>query len=139
MHPQPGHATEQDVLRLLDGDNKRLCELVDGVLVEKGIGQYESRIAVVLSHFLEDLSRRSQPWRYLWRRRHALRLMPRLVRIPDVTFVSWERLPGHELPSEPIPDLIPNLAVEVLSISNNKREIDRKIGEYFRSASNWYG
>ena len=58
--------------------------------------------------------------------------MPGLVRIPDVTFVSWKRLPGHKLPAEPIPDLIPNLAVEVLSVSNTKAEIDRKIGEYFR-------
>ena len=41
-------------------------------------------------------------------------------------------MPGHKLPAEPIPDLIPNLAVEVLSVSNTKREIDRKIGEYFR-------
>jgi Uma2 family endonuclease len=131
MNPQPGHATEQDVLRLLDGANKRLCELVDGVLVEKGMGQYESRVAVVLIHFLETLLDKHDLG-VVYGADGTLRLMPGLVRIPDVTFVSWERLPGHKLPSEPIPDLIPNLAVEVLSVSNTKREIDRKIGEYFR-------
>jgi Uma2 family endonuclease len=129
MQPQPGHATEQDLIRLRDHEN-RLCELVDGVLVEKATGLYESRVAGVLSYFLET-----------FRDKHDLgivlgadgtyRFRPGLVRIPDVIFVAWERLPGHKISSEPIPDLIPNLAVEVLSVSNTKREIDRKIGEYF--------
>jgi len=130
VQPSPGHATEQDLLRLLDHED-RLCELVDGVLVEKTMGQYESRVAIVLAFFLETfLSKHNLG--VVYGADGTLRLMPGLVRIPDVTFVSWERLPGHELPSEPIPDLIPNLAVEVLSVSNTKREIDRKIGEYFR-------
>jgi hypothetical protein len=51
VQPAPGHATEQDLLRLLDHED-RLCELVDGVLVEKPMGQYESRMAVVLCYFL---------------------------------------------------------------------------------------
>jgi hypothetical protein len=36
MHPWPGTATENDVLAAHARD-KRLCELVDGVLVEKPI------------------------------------------------------------------------------------------------------
>ncbi len=35
LHPFPGTATVADVLRLCDGEPKCLCELVDGVLVEK--------------------------------------------------------------------------------------------------------
>ena len=62
----------------------------------------------------------------------TIRLMPGLVRIPDLTFVRWERLPGRELPAEPIPDLIPDLAVEVLSASNTAKEMTRKLDEYFR-------
>jgi Uma2 family endonuclease len=128
--PSPGHATEQDLLRLLDHED-RLCELVDGVLVEKTMGQYESHVAVVLSYFLETFLD-THDLGVVYGADGTLRLMPGLVRIPDVSFVSWDRLPGHKLLAEPIPDLIPNLAVEVLSISNTKREIDRKIGEYFR-------
>src|SRR5579859_3572765 len=45
--PPPGTATEQDV-EGADG-----CELVDGVLVEKAMGYYESRLAVVLLAALE--------------------------------------------------------------------------------------
>jgi Uma2 family endonuclease len=53
------------------------------------------------------------------------------VRIPDVAFVSWERLPGRRIPSEPIPDLAPDLAVEVLSPGNTPGEMARKRQEYF--------
>jgi Uma2 family endonuclease len=57
--------------------------------------------------------------------------MPRLVRIPDVAFVSWKRVPDHAYPEEPIPDLAPDLAIEVLSKHNTKAEMQRKLKEYF--------
>ena len=43
-HPAPGTATEADVLVYPRGE-KRLYELVDGVLVEKPMGYYESLLA----------------------------------------------------------------------------------------------
>ena len=46
-------------------------------------------------------------------------------------FHSWNRLPGRESPKEPIPDLAPDLAVEVLSEGNTKAEMTRKVREYF--------
>lgn len=61
----------------------------------------------------------------------TLRLMPRLVRIPDVSFISWNQLPSREYPAEPIPDLYPDLAVEVLSAGNTAEEMERKLKEYF--------
>lgn len=60
-----------------------------------------------------------------------VRLFPGLVRIPDVAFTSWDRLPGRKVPAEPIPSLVPDLAVEVLSESNTEAEIARKLREYF--------
>src|SRR6185437_10703640 len=62
-----------------------------------------------------------------------VRLFPGLVRIPDVAFVSRDRLPGGRIPSEPIPSLVPDLAVEVLSESNTPKEMTRKRGEYFEA------
>ena len=47
----PGTATEQDVIDVHDRTN-RLCELVDGVLVEKVMGFDESRFSVLLATFL---------------------------------------------------------------------------------------
>ena len=62
-----------------------------------------------------------------------LRLFPGLVRIPDVAFASWDRIPGRKIPQEPIPDLSPELVVEVLSQSNTEAEMQRKLREYFDS------
>src|SRR5262249_50656286 len=42
-----------------------------------------------------------------------------------------ERLPGEELPDEPIAELVPDLAVEVLSKRNTPKEMSRKLREYF--------
>ena len=45
MKPPPGTATEEDVLTA----GKPVCELIDGVLVEKAVGTEESIIAWALS------------------------------------------------------------------------------------------
>ncbi len=130
FRPVPGTATEQDVIDIEAHEN-RLCELVDGVLVEKTVGYYESRVAIVLGYFIE-----------LFLDRHdlgialgpdgTLRLMPGLVRIPDVSFISWTKFPNRELPPEPIPDLVPDLTVEVLGEGNTAEEMGRKLREYFK-------
>ncbi len=59
-----------------------------------------------------------------------MRIAPGLVRIPDVSFIAWESLPGRKLPRKAIPDLAPDLAVEILSEGNTKAEMDRKVREY---------
>ena len=63
-----------------------------------------------------------------------------LVRIPDVSFISLDRLPGGEIPDEPIPLLVPDLAVEVISRSNTRKEMDDKLQEYFEKGVRlvWY-
>jgi Uma2 family endonuclease len=129
MDPLPGTATEKDVLEVERREN-RLCELVRGVLVEKTTGHYESRVAVALIYFLESFLDHADLG-IVYGADGTLRLMPQLVRIPDVSFVSWEKLPDRELPAEPIPDLVPDLAIEVLSEGNTPREMQLKLNEYF--------
>jgi Uma2 family endonuclease len=129
LRPLPGTATEHDVLDIERREN-RLCELVDGVLVEKAMGFQESILACALIEFLRAFVR-PRKLGLVTGEAGMLRLSSRLVRIPDVAFVSWGRLPGRRLPSEPIPHLAPDLAVEVLSQSNTAREMDRKLREYF--------
>jgi Uma2 family endonuclease len=129
LHPPLGTATEQDVLDV-HARTDRLCELVEGVLVEKAMGFRESFLAAALITIL---------WDFVKRRKLGLvtgadgmmRLASGLVRIPDVAFVSWECLPGRRVPSEPIPDLAPDLAVDVLSPGNTPGEMARKRQEYF--------
>jgi Uma2 family endonuclease len=127
--PQPGKATEKDVLHFLDHHN-RLYELVDGVLVEKIMGLMESAVAVDLIGYLSPFVRQHDLGAVAGAD-GTLRLMPKLVRIPDVSFISWAQLPSHEYPSEPIPTLYPDLAVEVLSEGNTKGEMELKLKEYF--------
>jgi Uma2 family endonuclease len=61
----------------------------------------------------------------------GVRLARGLVRLPDLSFVSWDRLPDRMVPSEPVLGFAPDLAVEVLSPGNTKREMDLKVREYF--------
>src|SRR5262245_66598546 len=54
MHPAPGTATEEDVIAAAEGPEKRLCELIDGVLVEKAVGIRESLLAAAIMDLLRD-------------------------------------------------------------------------------------
>ena len=138
FHPPPGTATPQDVLACDNGE-KRLCELVDGVLVEKAMGYYESRLAAVLLSLLEAYCQEHNRGIVLGADATTA-LGPGLVRLPDVSFVSRRRLPGGKIPREPIPDLAPDLAVEVISQGNTPQEMDRKLHEYFKAGVKlvWY-
>lgn len=57
--PPPGTATEVDALHIIE-QKGRLCELVDGVLVEKTRGLIESMIAMGLAIRLGDFSRQQR-------------------------------------------------------------------------------
>jgi Uma2 family endonuclease len=129
LRPPPGTATEQDVLEV-HARTGRLCELVDGVLVEKGMGFRESLLACVLITLLSNFVR-PRNLGLVTGESGMMRLAAGLVRIPDVAFISWERLPDRRVPSEPIPGLAPDIAIEVLSQSNTRREMARKRQEYF--------
>jgi Uma2 family endonuclease len=59
-----------------------------------------------------------------------MRLLPGVVRVPDVVFISTERFLSLRTGS-PIADFCPDLAVEVLSVSNTIAEIKRTRREYF--------
>ncbi|HEX8914358.1 MAG TPA: Uma2 family endonuclease [Humisphaera sp.] len=134
--PWPGTATEADLLRLVERD-KRLCELIDGTLVEKPVGYWESRIAVRLAAFLlafvesRDLGAVLGP-------DATLRMSASdRIRLPDVSFISKAREPTGP---QPVPTIAPDLAVEVLSESNTRAEMAQKLREYFGSGTRlaWY-
>lgn len=65
----------------------------------------------------------------------VLRILPGVGRAADVAFVSWAGLPGGRPPerSEPVPCVVPDLVIEVLSRSNTPGEMSRKRQEYFRA------
>jgi Uma2 family endonuclease len=129
LHPAPGTATEDDVRSVHDREG-RLCELVDGVLVEKAMGFRASWLAATLIIILGNFVR-PRNLGLVTAPDGMVRLAAGLVRIPDVAFVSWNRLPDRHVPTAPIPTLAPDLAVEVLSTGNTAQEMARKCREYF--------
>lgn len=130
IRPFPGTAKEKDVLEIHLREN-RLCELVDGVLVEKTGGFREAYLAVVLGNILHAFVK-AHKLGIVVGADGMMRLAAGLVRIPDVAFISWERLPNG-IPKKPIPNLAPDLAVEVLSAGNTEKEMKRKLKDYFAS------
>jgi Uma2 family endonuclease len=133
MDPLPGSATEDDLLRFVQHDG-RLVELIDGTLVEKAVGYYESLIAGWLITALNNF--------VLPRKLGAvsgeagmMRMVSGRVRLPDVAFVATEDLPGGKIPTEPVPTLRPSITAEVLSETNTEAEIRLKLMEYFESGA----
>jgi len=85
MVPLPGTATERDVLESKSRFG-RICELVDGTLVEKTVGYYESLVAGMLIHFLNTYLE-THPLGIVLGEAGPLRILSSQVRIPDVSFL----------------------------------------------------
>lgn len=139
QHPTPGTATEDDVLDI-HGREHRLCELVDGILVEKTMGQYESMLAVRICILLGTMVK-AHHLGEVFGADGFMKLKHGLIRIPDVAFVSKMRLKQAKLrPWGKIQPLVPELAVEVLSPGNTNQEMESKLKEYFDAGVQlvWY-
>ena len=136
--PPLGTATEADVERI-ESTEGRLFELEQGVLVEKTMGWYESALAVLISLEIGIYLRSNDLGKVLGAD-GCVKLMPGIVKIPDVSFISWSRFPNTKLPRRPIPLLLPDLVVEVLSEANTKIEMDAKLIKYFEAGVQmvWY-
>jgi len=133
-NPIPGTATEADALRLNDGEPKRLVELIDGILVEKAMGFPESFLASWIATCLNN---------FVIPRRLGIvggadllvRVLGTQVRLTDVSYFPWSSIPNAAELREPIGRIAPAIAVEVVSPSNTKREIERKRAEFFSSGT----
>jgi Uma2 family endonuclease len=138
LSPPPGYATEEDVLRI-EANEDRLYELEGGVLVEKPMGWYESIIAAQI--ILEiGIYLRTHDLGHVLGADGSLKILPGIVKIPDVSFISWERFPKQRLERRPIPTLVPDLAIEVLSQTNTPAEMESKLQRYFEASVRlvWY-
>jgi Uma2 family endonuclease len=133
LSPLPGTATEQNLLDL-DDHHDRLCELVDGTLVEKPMSSRESTLACLIITML-NVFVLPRKLGIVMGEAGMLRLRPRLVLIPDVAFIAYRSFPGGKLPDDAIYRVAPDLAVEVLSKSNTPAEMARKRREYFHAGT----
>jgi Uma2 family endonuclease len=131
--PPPGMATEEDALK------KPVCELIDGILVEKAMGVYESVLALLLATEINNYLA-TNPIGFISGEQGPYRLLPRRMRVPDMAFVRWDRLPGRKFPRGQVLTVAPDLVVEILSPSNTRKEMDDKLKEYFKAGVRlvWY-
>lgn len=129
MRPSPGSATENDVLTVEQKEGK-LCELIDGVLVEKAMEFRESLVAAEVTTQLKNHVKLKKLG-IVTSADGTVMLYPRQIRIPDCAFYAWSDLPGGKAPTEAIPEIYPTLAVEVLSEGNTRPEMERKLKDYF--------
>ena len=80
----------------------RLCELVDGTLVEKAMG-FEERDWPVDSSTWSTRTSSRMTLAICVGADGMMRIAPGLVRIPDVSFITWDRLPGRREPARADP------------------------------------
>ena len=128
LSPAIGRASEESLLT----PEGRFCELVDGALVEKGMGYFESRLASILFAMIESWLAQNDIG-YAMADGAMTRLQHGLVRVPDACFIRWDRVGSQEVPQDPICGIAPNLAIEIVSRTNTRAEIDRKRNEYFEA------
>lgn len=124
--PTPGTATLDDLLRT----ENEMCELVDGTLVEKTMGQEESFLAMWLGTLLNGFIRPPNLGYITGPDGFVVLPAGGPVRGPDVAYFSWASIPDRRRPDAPIPVMAPDLAVEILSESNTAGEMRRKRAEY---------
>jgi len=132
--PLPGTATEKDLLALVDGDEKRLCELVNGTLVEKPVGYEEGLIALNIAFALKAFIK-GRKLGMVNGADGTMRMSGGNIRLPDVSFVAAADIPNGKRPKVAVPKLPPTIAVEVVSEANTAAEMSQKIREYFASGS----
>ena len=129
FHPPIGTATVADVERIRNKEG-RSCELVEGILVEKTVGMIESGLAIYLASLMHEfvLSRNLGS---------VLAVTGRCRFLPNsCAFLTFHSSHGIVFPNarrrnSRSRSSSPNLAVEVLSKSNTRKEMAIKRQEYF--------
>lgn len=139
--PAPGTATEQDLLdESVTGG--RLCELVDGILVEKAMGFRADWLGMWIGHLILQFLETNNLGGVSGAA-GGIRFKAGHVRMPDVAFFRWDRADDPELIEDPdgaFAEVAPDLAIEILSPGNTRQEMDIKLAEYARAGVRlvWY-
>ena len=109
----------------------KVLELVDGEVVEvPGAGALHALIVELVLRLLGAHAReRDLGLAFGDNTSYILRRNPDMVRIPDVSFVSWGRVREEGVP-EGYWELAPDLAVEVVSPNDRAEDVYDKVSEY---------
>jgi len=113
-----------------------LYEVVDGQVVEKIVGAKQVEIAFKLAFALEWFARPKRLGRAITELIFRIDRVKDLQRRPDAAFISDAQWPTRRrAPDVPVWDIVPELAIEVISPNNSAKEVQRKIHEYFKAGA----
>lgn len=119
----------------LDPEESKFYEVVDGEIRENPpMGAMESVLAGLLTELMAPLARAGSLGRVVPETLFLIDRAHNLKRRPDLAFVSDGRWPlRRRVPQTEAWDVVPDLAVEVVSDSNSANSVVIKIEEYFRA------
>jgi Uma2 family endonuclease len=121
-------ATEADLLRTPRDGQK--YELVDGEIRVSPAGTRHGQVCVNLILLLGAFVKRRRLG-LVFDSSTGFRMPSRNVRSPDISFVARGRLRG-KIPDS-FSDVVPDLAVEVLSPADSNRQILDRVGEFLQA------
>lgn len=127
---------ELEPLLIENREPEGLYEVVDGRIVQKPMGNYENLLAGLFYGALDRYAEANPIGHVLIEILFNLRPPVARERRPDVAFVSFERW-GRDrpFPRERSWDVIPELAVEIISPTNTADDVADKLEEYFQSGA----
>jgi len=116
------------------GEDVERYEVVDGVRVEREpMGVFEGVLASWLCHLMNSFAGGKKLGLAVNEVLFVLNAARALNRRPNVAFVSYARWPTAFVAREPAWNVVPDLAIEIVSPTNLAEEIDRKITDYFQA------
>jgi Uma2 family endonuclease len=122
--------TAADLYEMEDGPQGQQYYIVDGELFEDVSAPISSKTAARLNGFLFAFIHPRSLGELLGADgAYVLRESPDTVLIPDLSFVRADRMPPKDQQIQYF-RFAPDIAIEVLSPSNRRADIDRKIGIY---------
>jgi len=117
-----------------NGEPDGLYEVIDGRIVEKSMGAYECWLAAVIFGALNPYNTANPLGRVVPEMIFDLRPLVARERRPDVAFVSFERWArDRRIPRARSWAVVPDLAVEVISLTNTADDVAEKLEEYFKA------
>ncbi|HZW32142.1 MAG TPA: Uma2 family endonuclease [Isosphaeraceae bacterium] len=116
-------------------DALKFYEVVDGRFVENPpMGAKESVLAALLQELMGPFARANRLGRVVPETLFLIDRARKLKRRPDLAFISAQRWPlRRRVPRTEAWDVVPDLAVEVVSQSNTADAVAIKIEEYFQA------
>ncbi len=110
-------------------------EVVRGVVVEKApMGVFEAEVASVVLEHLGPIARSRRIGRAVSETLFLIDPATDLKRRPDLAFVSHERWPlENRAPRAPVWEIVPEIAVEIISPTNLANEVEGRVGEYLKA------